>query len=77
MLKNSLPGYLYSHMVKRSFFGLSLHPLLYFKYGTRECFDKSAQIPMIEECGGSVVECSSLDRGVAGSILTGGTALCP
>ena len=30
-----------------------------------------------EECGGSVVECLTLDRGVAGSILTRGAALCP
>ena len=26
---------------------------------------------------GSVVECLTPDRGIAGSILTGGTALCP
>ena len=29
-----------------------------------------------EERGGSVVECLTQDRGVAGSSLTGGTALC-
>ena len=30
--------------------------------------------PGHEECGGSVVECLTLDREVAGSSLTGGTA---
>ena len=30
-----------------------------------------------EECGGSVVECLTRDQRVAGSCLTGGTALCP
>ena len=32
---------------------------------------------LIKEHGGSVVECLTRDRGVAGSRLTGGTALCP
>ena len=29
------------------------------------------------KCIGSVVECLTQDRGVAGSNLTGGTVLCP
>ena len=29
------------------------------------------------ECSGSVVECLTLDRGTAGSSLTGITVLCP
>ena len=32
---------------------------------------------IIEEHGGSVVECFTQDRGVAGLSLTGGTAVCP
>ena len=31
----------------------------------------------LEECGGSVVECLTRGQGVAGSSLSGGTALCP
>ena len=31
----------------------------------------------VEECGGSVIECSAQDPGVAGSSLTRGTLLCP
>ena len=29
------------------------------------------------ECSGSMLECLTQDRGVAGSSLTSGTALCP
>ena len=39
--------------------------------------DSIYHMTLSEECGGSVVECSTQDRGVGGTSLTGGTALCP
>ena len=52
-------------------------PHLAFCY-VHEIYDKVlVKASEVEEHGGSVVECLIPDRGVAGSSLTGGNALCP
>ena len=39
--------------------------------------NKNKQTKIVREHSGSVVECLTQDRGIAGSSLTGVTALCP